>query len=79
MTTKEAIQELHSLAADTTQSDENRKQILLKIDKVQQLQKKLEQADFVEKMEIKDSINLLLNISYERPTDSPFECEGCGS
>ena len=79
MTTNEAIEQLHSLAADTTQSDENRKQILLKIDKVKQLQNKLEQADFMEKMEIQDSINLLLNISYERPSDSPFECEGCGS
>lgn len=79
MTTNEAIEQLHSLAADTTQSPENRAEILLKIDKVQQLQQKLEQADFMQKMEIQDSINTLLNISYERPSDSLFECEGCGS
>jgi len=78
MNIKQHIAALHELAADTTREPQQLKEILLKIDRLAQIEEELTKAEIMKHMELIDEVNQIVGKSY-RPTGTSFECEGCGS
>ena len=78
MNIKQHIAALHELAADTTRDPQQVKEILLKIDRLAQIEEELPKAEIMKHMELIDEVNQIVGKSYP-PTGTTFECEGCGS
>lgn len=78
MELKAHIEALHNLAADTSRPKEQRKEILLKIDRLKEIESKIWTAELMEHMALADEANEIIGKSYPPPS-TDYECEGCGS
>lgn len=78
MTTQDVLNELIRLSESGI--DEAAKHDLKrKIEMAKQLSDRMSTASIFEAMEIQDELEILLNITHQKPEGSNFECEGCGS